>query len=318
MMNSCAPVVIPTLCRYKHFRSCIESLAENSLAVQTPLYIALDFPLKEEHWAGYLEIKEYVSTIVGFSEVNIILREKNYGVRNAISAIDTVLEKYDSFIFSEDDNVFSKNFLAYINKGLELYKDNNQIYSISGYNYPINLSKKDNDYNIYYMKGYSAWGCGLWRDKFQNHRKESDLRYCQKIFSSLKSLIKITKVSNHYFLALLDIIDTGNVTDDTVVCIKSILNETYSVFPILSKVRNIGNDGSGMHCGELVDDIFSSQEIDQDSDFNFNYPDGIAHNSYIMKHFKDYFDCKWGIILKALLKFCLRRIFTRKTSLSKH
>ena len=44
-MIKCAPILIPTLCRYEHFVKCIQSLKENTLANESDLFIALDYPL---------------------------------------------------------------------------------------------------------------------------------------------------------------------------------------------------------------------------------------------------------------------------------
>ena len=42
-----APILIPTLCRSKHFIRCIESLKKNGWAKYTDVYVALDYPAKE-------------------------------------------------------------------------------------------------------------------------------------------------------------------------------------------------------------------------------------------------------------------------------
>lgn len=48
-----APIYIPTLCRYEHFKQCIESLAQCEGASETEVYVALDYPAKESHLEGY-------------------------------------------------------------------------------------------------------------------------------------------------------------------------------------------------------------------------------------------------------------------------
>ena len=52
------PILIPTLNRYNHLKRCVESLAKCTHADKTDLYIALDYPLKEENcnynWRYYL------------------------------------------------------------------------------------------------------------------------------------------------------------------------------------------------------------------------------------------------------------------------
>ena len=39
-----APVLIPTLNRYEHFKRCLESLERCTWAEKTDVYVALDFP----------------------------------------------------------------------------------------------------------------------------------------------------------------------------------------------------------------------------------------------------------------------------------
>lgn len=39
------------------------------------------------------------------------------------------------YIYTEDDNVFSKNFLCYMNLCLEKYKEDDKILTVSGYSY---------------------------------------------------------------------------------------------------------------------------------------------------------------------------------------
>lgn len=55
-----APIYIPTLCRYEHFKQCIESLAQCDGASETEVYVALDYPAKESHLEGYEKIKTYL------------------------------------------------------------------------------------------------------------------------------------------------------------------------------------------------------------------------------------------------------------------
>ena len=40
------PVLVSTLCRAEHFERCLESLAANTWALRTPVYVALDYPAK--------------------------------------------------------------------------------------------------------------------------------------------------------------------------------------------------------------------------------------------------------------------------------
>lgn len=286
-----APVFIPTLCRYEHFKNCVESLSRCSGANNTDLLIALDYPLKEEHWEGYLKIKKYVQTIPGFKSVVVWERDHNYGVSENIEAsLGVIFDKYCRYIFSEDDNIFSPNFLIYMNEGLEKYKDNPSVYSISGYNYPIDMSKYKK--NIYAHYQFSAWGVGFWR------KKKITCNYAKELFKPLKNKIKLLLKDPIMFLYFLLMSIRHENYGDTSYVIASIINNWVSIFPSVSKVRNLGNDGSGQHGWDKKNTYFEMQEIDKESTFAYdeiplkcNY--SIPLNRYFKKDF-------WNMVLRHL------------------
>ena len=134
-INSFAPVIIPTLNRYDHLRRCIDSLAKCIHAKETELIIGLDYPPSEKYEGGWKKIREYLPTVTGFKKVTIIIRDHNLGaVGNMNALIDYSNKLYDRYIFSEDDNEFSPCFLDFVNKGLEIYKDNRKVLSVCGFN----------------------------------------------------------------------------------------------------------------------------------------------------------------------------------------
>lgn len=116
-----APVIIPTLCRDKHFIRCMESLRRNPWAKYTEVYVGLDYPAKEEHWAGYKVIDEYLNgSFPEFREVHVFRREKNVGAAGNSNMLRAeVYKKFDRYIYLEDDLEASPNFLEYIDKSLK-------------------------------------------------------------------------------------------------------------------------------------------------------------------------------------------------------
>ena len=104
MMNeNLAPVTIPTLCRYEHFKRCIESLSRCTLADKTEVYVALDYPAKESHWNGYNKIKDYLLSHkednLGFKKLIVIQRSRNYGLGeegNIMTLRKEIFSKYES------------------------------------------------------------------------------------------------------------------------------------------------------------------------------------------------------------------------------
>jgi hypothetical protein len=289
-MNRIAPVVIPTLNRYQHFRRCIESLAKCSLADQTELYIFLDFPLKESHVEGWKKIKEFLPHIKGFKDVIVIERNSNFGaIKNFFSSLDYVFERHDKLIFTEDDNVFSNDFLYFVNSGLNTYENRNDVFSVSGYHYPVFIPKKYTE-NVYLWKGFSAWGVGLWKEKWYkiNFEQESVMTTIRSFFKQYYNMYRFNRVANHYLGALLNILTTNRITADGFVSLSLFLNNNFSVFPTISRVRNYGHDGSGENGGVLLSNIYRDQPLyEGTSDYLLNL--GLRENRLINQSLSHHF-----------------------------
>ena len=260
-----APVAIPTLNRYEHLRRCVESLSRCKYAKETELIIGLDRPPSEKYIPGYNKIKEYVKTIDGFKKITVLVRDSNYGAqKNWRELIKYAYKEYDSVIMTEDDNEFSPLFLEYQNQGLSKYKEDPRITAICGYNPPIDMS--DYPYNNYASYGYNAWGIGLWREK--NIDFEVDV--IKQQLRRPTQLIKVYKRSPDLVYALIVMLKDRNIWEDTCAPFYNILNDSFSVFPKTSFVRNWGFDGSGLHCAALSDSVYLNQEIFHGEAFSFD------------------------------------------------
>ena len=246
-MNNYAPVLIPTLNRYVHFKRCVESLSACIHADKTDLFIFLDYPLKEAHWEGYELIKAYLPNIKGFKTVNVIEREKNYGaVDNYLKSLSYVFERYDRLIFSEDDNEFSPNFLDYINKGLEVYEKRHDIFSITGYNSPFPMPGWYN-HDAYLRTGFTAWGVGIWREKWNQINWTLD--NFNTMYEKKENLKEIKKNYQRYIGVINKIRDTKKILGDGFIFLHMLDKGLFSVYPVKTRVKNTGHDGSGVNCG---------------------------------------------------------------------
>ena len=285
------PILITTLCRYEHFCRCIESLKCNSYAKDTDLYIGLDYPLKEIHWEGYQKICAYLDEgINGFKDVHIIKWETNLGsAENYCRMRAKIYEKYDSFIYSEDDNEFSSNYLEYMNKAMGMFENSNSVIAVSGYMYPINLV--DITGNAVLLNTYfSAFGKGVYRKTEELFADEINMDTFVKMYRNVKQMRKLRKVSVNQFCNFVkgmveytpDLVKNGEVRKvDLSYGLYMFFHDYKMVFPQISKVRNWGYDGSGINCDLQIEagiDFeempyyrnynFATQEIDMNSSFD--------------------------------------------------
>ena len=282
-----APVMIITCNRYAHFKACIESLRKNTLAAETEIFIGLDYPPSAEYEDGYNKIKDYIeSGIDGFKQVNIIKREYNFGSQENYFDLETniVMPKYDRWIFTEDDNVFSIDFLDYMNYYLELYKNDDKIFSICGHTYPREeafFSGKEG-YN-FARCGFNAWGYGVWRDKWQDALNTFSGEWIETMVKKTSYIdsFKIPKRIKHN-LVYCFCKDSWKIYDRTLTFYLWFCQK-YQLFPHSTFVKNNGLDGSG-EC--LVNDASRNEGTFENETSKF---ETYKHNPKFSVVGKDYY-----------------------------
>lgn len=268
-----APVLILTLNRYTHLVRCIESLLRCKYASETDLIVALDYPLIEEHWDGYRKIKEYLPIISGFRSVQIIERESNYGeIQNSLLSQEYVFSKYDRMIYTEDDNEFSINFLEYVNKGLDAFEGDNSVAAICSLGGILDIPE-DYSPNFMYIRGFSAWGFATWKNRLGKQHYSSD-----ELIALVKNKMAAGRIRKNslylYYKLLRDISRQNSITGDAAISLDLFENNRFCVYPVTSKVRNFGHDGSGIHGGYLPNSQYNQLELD--SEVIFEYSDGAS------------------------------------------
>lgn len=272
-----APVIIPTLCRYEHFKRCIDSLSRCTGAEYTDVYIGIDYPSKDSHWDGYKKICEYIPSIKGFNELVVFKREKNYGAEGNNNALkEYVRKKYDRCIVSEDDNEFSLNFLDYMNEGLTRYKDNPDVLRICGskMTWGVDFQGIMQGYkkNIFPAKDFNASGVAIWFDKFSPspYTKESVLKSLNLVHKTFKKGYCTAIQRMMYQL------DKESQLPDVALRLYCAFHDKYCIFPSVSKVKNWGYDGSGINSDNNIR-LIEMQELDTDDTF---YMDDIDLKDY--------------------------------------
>lgn len=258
MNNDLAPILVCVYDRIDHFKQCIESLKQCELAGESDIFIMSDGPARWEDVRKVKEVREYVNTISGFKSVNKIFRRNNWGVPDAIKdAFRTILRRYKKIIFMEDDIVVSPNFLEYMNKSLDFYRDDKRIYSISGYCPPIDIPE-DYERDIFLTHRFNPWGYGTWWDRIEN----IDISYISinRQLKKKNDFKKYKKIGNDVFVSLLTW-PRDYYPGDYSICLQMVEKGLYSVTPVVSKTNNIGNDGSGVHC--RVDRNFRNPVLDE-------------------------------------------------------
>ncbi len=280
-----APVVIFVYNRPEHTKKTIEALAENYLAKESDVFIFSDAAKNEKSIANVQLTRKYIESIPDknlFKSVEIIKASKNKGLANSvISGVTEIIGKFGKVIVVEDDLVTSKDFLQYMNGALEYYKNNESIWSISGYNIPIDIPS-DYNHDVYLSYRGCSWGWATWQDRWSKvDWNVSDYNS----FKSNKELRKKFNLGGRDMANMLDLQMEGKIDSWAIRwCYAQSKLNMYTVYPVQSRIKNTGLDGSGTHSG-----------LTSHYDVNFKLDNGICKfedlkmNSEISKKFQNHY-----------------------------
>jgi len=243
-----APIAVSTYSRINHLKQTIDALQKNTLAKQSELYIFSDAPKDgDEEIVGI--VREFIHTIDGFKKVHIIERETNGRVANNRGGIEELLEKYEKIIFLEDDIVTSAYFLEYMNDALHFYKNDNRISSIAGYCPPMKIPveyKQDS----FILHRFAPWGFAIWKDSYEKYFQKIDEDTFKNYFANKKFMKQLIEDSGEESLVGIKL-DAQGLLDmgDAKMIFWQNVYKVYTLYPRESLVKNIGQDGSGVHMG---------------------------------------------------------------------
>lgn len=278
-----APVIIFAFNRPNALKNTVQSLLQNEEAKKSDLYIFVDGPRTNK--PGESEkvhaVQMYANSIKGFKSVNCFFSIKNKGLGDSIiQGVTQIINKYGKAIVLEDDLVFASNFLAYMNQGLDKYKDEKQVFSICGYSNKVKIPK-GYKYDTYFCTRSSSWGWGTWADRWNSVDWE------------LKDWDKYSKLGKAFnkwggsdcFRMLRSVKEGWGNSWAIRFCFSQFLQNKFSLFPIISKVKNNGFDGEGTNCKKWSRFKY---EFDIDGTKNITYPDDININRQLYKSAMSY------------------------------
>lgn len=244
---SYTPIILFTYCRPRHTKQAVEALLENAEASDSDLIIYSDGPKNQDAVDGVNATREYIRTINGFKNIQIVERSKNFGLANSIiDGVTSVINRYGRAIVVEDDLIVSRFFLKYMNEALDMYEDVTKVISIHGYMYPVEEILPES----FFIKTADCWGWGTWKrgwDLFNADSKE----LLQKIES--RDLCKEFDFNRCYpYVDMLKAQISGQVDSWAIRWYASALvNDKLTLYPGRSLVFQNGMDGQGgTHCGE--------------------------------------------------------------------
>ncbi|MBO7317216.1 MAG: glycosyltransferase [Bacteroidales bacterium] len=240
-----SPVLLFVYNRPDHTRQTLDALRENTLATESTLYIYSDAARSDADIERVNEVRRVIRSVEGFKEVNIIERDKNWGLaRNIIDGVTTMTRQYGRVIVLEDDLITAPYFLQFMNDALDTYSDEPRVGHIYACEYTQNKALPD----TYLIKFCGSWGWATW-DRAWKHFNPNG----QQLLDELKRR-KLTRVfdfngTDRYTRMLQRQVEGKNNSWAIRWNASLFLSDMLALNAGKSLVRNIGFDGSGTHCG---------------------------------------------------------------------
>lgn len=293
-----SPIVLFVYNRPWHTCQTVAALQKNELADQSDLFIYSDGPKDEQTEKAVQKVREYIHTIDGFKTVTILEREKNLGLADSIiDGVTAVVNEYGRVIVLEDDLISSPMFLNYMNYYLNAYKNEHKVFSITAFNYPQNLFNIPDDYiySIYFGCRCMSWSWATWTDRWNK------VDWGVKDFKTFIQDKKSKKLFNRGGDDLTDMLKSqieGKIDSWAIRwCYAHYKHNSYCVYPINSLIKNLGFDGTGVHCGNT--NKFNSQLIH--GKFDFKNPPTIEINDYLAEQTINIYKFSWKTIIKKII-----------------
>lgn len=279
-----APICLFTYNRLEETKKTIAALKNNLLAKESELFVFSDGWKKEKDKYKVIEVREFLKKIDGFKNITIFESDKNKGLANSIiDGVTNILKTHEKIIVLEDDLITAPNFLNFMNSSLCYYRNNNKIFSISGYTLDLSILpslKKD----VYLGVRASSWGWGIWRNRW------NAIDWHVKDYSTFeKSFVKKYKFNRggSDMSRMLKNQMQGKIDSWAIRwCYHQFKKNTYTVFPTRSKLVSIGFGNNATHTKSTK--RFNTI-LDTSNKETFLFEDNMSLNKKITKQFKSKF-----------------------------
>lgn len=289
-----APIVLFVYNRPSHTYQTLEALKINTLASSSELFIYSDAAKNEQSEKKVAEVREIIKKTTGFKNITIIERERNWGLANSvISGVTEVISKYGKAIVMEDDLISSSNFLLFMNNALNVYEEDNRIFSISGYSYPISIPS-DYPHDVFLSYRGSSWGWAIWKNRWDMMDWTKD----KTTFIGDNAIFEDFKKGGEDLPKMLLNQFSGKI-DSWAIRFAYIAHKYNKVhiLPSVSKIQNIGQDLSGIHSNRTTK---YNVTIDNGK-IEINLPKALEVNPIIVKRLNLFFK-------KNLVKSIIQRL----------
>jgi hypothetical protein len=291
-----APICLFAWKRVNETQETIKHLQANHLASESELFIFVDGPKKPADEQEIKKVVDLVQTISGFKKVTLQVSAINKGLsQSIIGGVTEILQRFGKVIVLEDDLLTSPNFLSYMNNALDYYKEHGKVFSVSGHSFHIRFPKGYSFDHYFSVRG-SSWGWATWIDRWETvDWKVSD--YKQFISSGEKK--RSFNKGGSDLSGMLRKQMEGKINSWAIRwCYQQWKNNQLTVYPRISKIKNIGFGAGATHTSSKTAD--HEIQLDDGNNIEFHFSNNVQIDQKIAAEFARSFSINTRIKNKLL------------------
>jgi hypothetical protein len=241
-----APVAVFAYKRPDHLRRALQSLAANSQAARSALYLFCDGPRQQGDEPAVARTRAVAREQRWCREVHIIEQPQNLGLaRSIISGVTDLCQRYGSVIVVEDDLELSPYFLDFMNESLQCYRDEPRVMQVSGYMFPVPVPSAR---ETLFLPLTTSWGWATWERAWRHLDREAGVE--SPILRDPRQRRAFDLHGAYAYSAMLQAQQQGQIDSWAIRWYHTVFAcQGLVLYPAHSLVRNSGFDGSGSHCG---------------------------------------------------------------------
>lgn len=280
-MKSLAPIALFVYNRPEHTRRCLEALTANPLAKNSVLHIFSDGPKQgaSPEEINHIEaVQKVIAEKPWCGTVHIHNSPANKGLfRSIVDGIDWILADHESIIIIEDDIITSPRFLEFCNDSLVKYRDEEKVWLVSGYMFPLNARHKSPP--TYFLPTLSCWGWCTWKRAWKKFNP--DAASMLQTIKENNSRFDFDLHGSYPYFEMLEQRAVGkNQSWDICWYASFFLGHGLCLYPAITLADNIGMDGSGTH---WTGTGWKSRKFDTSTNNPFVFPQKIEADQSVQR-----------------------------------
>lgn len=248
-MTTLAPIVIFAYRRPDHLRNTLQSLMRCQGFGDSPVHVFCDGPKTVDETVVVEATRNLAHELLG-ANAEYHFEEQNQGLsRSIIGGVSQIVGRYGRVIVVEDDLELDPGFLTYMNRALDRYSGDDEVYQVSGYMFDLPDSGETTQ--AFFLPFTVSWGWATWERAWQ--QLDTEAGGWQKLKSD-PALRRRFNINGAYDYATMLERQMQGLRDSWAIrWYWSVFKaQGLVLFPPVSFVSNFGFDGSGTHGSGLT------------------------------------------------------------------